>query len=109
MENFSDILLSLDDASHIEKIELFYPDGEAAGVIAYKPGNAGSIKVYNHLFNMYGEISLDAAVEGLSLYAEHTFDAENSPGKHPHIDRLLDVLENEESLTVKLTQAPAHA
>lgn len=109
MEKFSDVLLSLDDASDIQKIELFYPDGEAAGVIMNKPGNAGSLKVYNHLFNMYGEISLDAAVEGLSLYAEHTFDAENSPGKHPNIDRLLDILENEEPLTVKLSKAKAHA
>jgi hypothetical protein len=53
---------------------------------------------------MYGEISLDAAVEGLSLFAEHTGDAENCPGKHPNIDRLLNLLEDEQPLSVKVTE-----
>lgn len=104
MDKFRDILPTLDDASHIEKIELFYPDGKPAGVLVNKPGSAGSVKVYNHLYNMYGEISLDAAVEGLSLYAEHTTDAENCPGKHPHIDRLIDILEDETPLTVQILE-----
>lgn len=104
MDKFRDILPTLDDASHVEKIELFYPDGKSAGVLVNKPGSAGSVRVYNHLYNMYGEISLDAAVEGLSLYAEHTADAENCPGKHPHIDRLLDILEDETPLTVHMLE-----
>jgi hypothetical protein len=53
---------------------------------------------------MYGEISLDAAVEGLSLFAEHTGDAENCPGKHPNVDRLLDLLEDEQALSMKVTE-----
>lgn len=104
MQKFSDVLLSLDDASHIERIELYNKDGSPAGVIENKPGSQGSMKVYAHLARMYGEISMDAAVEGLSLYAEHTPDAENCPGKHPNIDRLLNILENEESLTVKIVE-----
>lgn len=104
MQKFSDVLLSLDDASHIERIELYNKDGSPAGVIENKPGSQGSMKVYAHLARMYGEISMDAAVEGLSLYAEHTADAENCPGKHPNIDRLLNILENEESLTVKIVE-----
>lgn len=105
MQKFSDVLLSLDDASHIERIELYNKDGSPAGVIENKPGSQGSLKVYAHLARMYGEISMDAAVEGLSLYAEHTPDAENCPGKHPNIDRLLNILENEEPLTVKIVEA----
>jgi hypothetical protein len=27
----------------------------------------------------------------LALYAEHTVDARLNPGKHPNIDRLLDI------------------
>jgi hypothetical protein len=102
MQKFSDILLTLDNADDIKRIELFNPDGKLAGIIENKPGSQGSVKVYNHLYKMYGEISLDAAVEGLSLYAEHTEDAENCPGKHPNVDRLINVLENEEPLTVKI-------
>ena len=105
MQKFSDVLLTLDDASHIERIELYNKDGSKEGVIENKPGSQGSLKVYAHLARMYGEISLDAAVEGLSLYAEHTPDAENCPGKHPNIDRLLNILENEQPLAVKIIEA----
>jgi hypothetical protein len=107
MQKFSDVLQTLDDASHVQRIELFNSDGSAAGVIDNKPGSQGSVKVYYHLFRMYGEISLDAAVEGLSLFAEHTADAENCPGKHPNVDRLLNLLEDEQPLTVKVTETNA--
>ena len=106
MQKFSDVLLGLDDASHVKRIEeLYNVDGRPAGVIDNKPGSQGSVKVYHHLYKMYGEISLDAAVEGLSLYAEHTEDAENCPGKHPNVDRLLNILEDEQPLTVKIIEA----
>lgn len=105
MQKFSDILLSLDDVSHVARIELYSKDGKPAGVIVNKPGSQGSVKVYHHLARMYGEISLDAAVEGLSLYAEHTEDAENCRGKHPNVDRLLDILEDEQPLSVKIIES----
>ena len=104
MQKFSDVLQTLDDASHVQRIELFNGDGSSAGAIENKPGSQGSVKVYYHLFRMYGEISLDAAVEGLSLFAEHTADAENCPGKHPNVDRLLNLLEDEQPLTVIVTE-----
>ncbi|MBC7697391.1 MAG: DUF2322 family protein [Bacteroidia bacterium] len=107
MQKFSDVLQTLDDASHVQKIELYNNDGSPAGVLENKPGSQGSVKVYYHLFRMYGEISLDAAVEGLSLYAEHTDDAENCPGKHPNVDRLLNILEDEKPLSVKVTETEA--
>jgi hypothetical protein len=102
MQKFSEILLTLDNTDDVKRIELFHEDGRAAGVIENKPGSQGSVKVYHHLYKMYGGITLDAAVEGLSLYAEHTEDAENCPGKHPNVDKLINVLENEEPLTVKV-------
>jgi hypothetical protein len=102
MQKFSDVLLTLDNTDHVKRIELYHEDGSAAGVIENKPGSQGSVKVFHHLYKMYGGITLDAAVEGLSLYAEHTEDAENCPGKHPNVDRLISVLENEEPLTVKV-------
>ena len=84
-----------------------FQDGSSAGVIENKPGSQGSIKVYYHLARMYGEISMDAAVEGLSLYSEHTEDAENCPGKHPNVDRLLNILEDEQPLSVKVFESKA--
>lgn len=104
MQKFSDVLLTLDDASHVKRIEFFHKDGSPAGVLENKPGSQGSLKVYYHLYRMYGEISLDAAVEGLSLYSEHTPDAENCPGKHPNVDRLFNILEDEQPLTVNVVE-----
>ena len=102
MQKFSDILLTLDNTDHVQRIELFHEDGSTAGVIENKPGSQGSVKLFHHLYKMFGSISLDAAVEGLSLYAEHTEDAENCPGKHPNVDKLIYVLENEAPLAVKV-------
>ncbi|MGQ0442559.1 MAG: DUF2322 family protein [Methylophilaceae bacterium] len=102
MQKFSDVLLTLDSADEVQRIELYHESGKLVGIIENKPGSQGSIKVYHHLFKMYGGITLDAAVEGLALYAEHTEDAENCPGKHPNVDRLINVLEEEEPLQVKV-------
>jgi hypothetical protein len=43
------------------------------------------------LLTKYGVINAAAAAEGLALYAEHTQDARQNPGKHPNIDRLLAI------------------
>ena len=104
MEKFKDVLLDLDDADDIQRIELFYADGEEAGVIVNKPGSTGSVKVFSHLYREFGSINIDAAVEGLSLYAEHTADAEDHPGKHPNIDRLFNVIEDNDPLTVVIVK-----
>lgn len=100
MQKFSDNLLALDNADHVKRIELYDENNQPAGVLENKPGTQGSIKVYHHLFKMFGEINTDAAVEGLALYAEHTEDAEDHPGKHPNIDRLLTVLDKEQTLSI---------
>jgi len=102
MESFKEILLELDDITGIQRLELFDENGKSAGTIINQPGSAGSVKVFNHLYQSFGSINVDAAVEGLSLYAEHTEDAENNPGKHPNIDRLFKVVEDEAPLTVKV-------
>jgi hypothetical protein len=100
MDKFKDVLLDLDDADDVLRIELYYEDGESAGVIHNRPGSTGSVKVFNHLYKTFGSINIDAAVEGLSLYAEHTADAEDNPGKHPNIDKLFNVIEDQDPLTV---------
>ena len=105
MQKFSDNLLALDSADHVKRIELFDEKSQPAGQIENKPGTQGSIKVYHHLFKIYGEINSDAAVEGLALYAEHTEDAENHPGKHPNIDRLITLIAEGGLWQVKLLPA----
>lgn len=105
MKRFTEILPTLDSAEHIQKIELFNADGSSAGKIENKPGSAGSVRVYHHLWKKHGAINVEAAKEGLTIYAEHCDDAENNPEKHPNIDRLFEVIEAKKSLTVKITEA----
>lgn len=105
MKKFSEVLASLENSDHIQKIELAKADGSNAGLIENKPGSQGSVKVYHHLFKKWGSINKDAATDGLEIYAEHTQDAEENPGKHPNIDRLLEVIETGDVLTVSIIEA----
>jgi len=99
---FSEQLASLPAADYVQKIELLTADNQLAGVIENKPGSQGSIKVYHHLYKKYGEINIEAAKEGLVIYAEHTEDAKLNSGKHPNIDRLLALIESKDALSVKI-------
>lgn len=105
MKKFSEILASLENSDHIQKIELAKADGSNAGLIENKPSSQGSVKVYHHLFKKWGNINKDAAKDGLKIYAEHTQDAEENPGKHPNIDRLFEVIETGDVLTVSIIEA----
>ena len=105
MKKFSEVLASLENSDHIQRIELAKADGSNAGLIENKPGSQGSVKVYHHLFKKWGSINKDAATDGLEIYAEHTQDAEENPGKHPNIDRLFEVIETGDVLTVSIIEA----
>lgn len=109
MKKFTDILPTLENADHIVRIELFNPDGSKAGKIENKPGSAGSVRVYHHLWKKHGAITLEAAKEGLKIYAEHTEDAENNPEKHPNIDRLFEVINTKRPLSVTLVEIDSAA
>ncbi len=98
---FQEILAGLAPADHLDRIELQGAEG-LAGVIENKPGSQGSLRVYQHLALKYGRIDAAAAREGLVLYAEHTDDARDHPGRHPNIDRLLRVLADDLILTPHL-------
>ncbi len=87
---FADNLAALPAITHISRLELVNGDAVVA-VIENRPGSAGSVRVYAALASRYGRIDREAAQAGLLLYAEHTEDARLTPGKHPNIDRLLDI------------------
>lgn len=86
---FAENLKQLPRISHLAAIHLLDEDGAVTATIENKPGQAGSLAVYNHLGQTYGAITAEAARKGLELYAEHADDARGNPGKHPNIDRLL--------------------
>lgn len=98
---FADNLKQLPGVSHLAAIELLDAAGAQVALIEHKPGQIGSLTVYNHLAQFYGSINVEAANKGLELYAEHTEDARANPGKHPNIDRLLKIVADGNALRVK--------
>jgi pimeloyl-ACP methyl ester carboxylesterase len=99
--SFADTLKSLPPITHLAALELLDAGGSTVAVIENKPGKAGSLAVYAALAARHGKIDPAAAREGLELFAEHTADARAYPGKHPNIDRLIEVIESGTVLGVR--------
>ena len=98
---FTANLKTLPGISHLAALNLIDAADAVVAIIENRAGQAGSLAVYNHLAQLYGAISPEAARKGLELYAEHTEDARANPGKHPNIDRLIGLIERGETLRVK--------
>ena len=89
MSTFAANLKQLPRISHLAALELIAADDTVAARIENRQGQTGSLAVYNHLGQIFGAITADAAKKGLEIFAEHSDDARANPGKHPNIDRLL--------------------
>jgi hypothetical protein len=101
VSQFAANLKKLPGISHLAAINLLDGQGKVVAVIENKAGSQGSLAVYNHLAQIYGAITPDAAKKGLELFAEHADDARAHPGKHPNIDRLLGLIEAGKTLRIK--------
>lgn len=101
MSQFAENLKKLPRISHLAAINLIDAEGNLITAIENKPGSQGSLAVYNHLAQTYGAITPEAAKKGLELYGEHTQDAQANPGKHPNIDRLLNLINESKTLRIK--------
>jgi hypothetical protein len=98
---FADNLKNLPGISHLAAVELLDGEGKVVARIDNKPGQSGSVAVYNHLGQTFGAITPEAAGKGLEIYAEHAEDARATPGKHPNIDRLLTLIGSGMTLRIK--------
>ena len=104
--NFADRLKQLPSASHLAALQLLGADGQTLATIENKPGQTGSLVVYAALAALYGgQITPAAASLGLEWYAEHVADARAFPGKHPNIDRLIDLTRTGQTLTARTIAA----
>lgn len=100
--SFADNLKQLPGVSHLAALQLLdAADGSVVASIENKPGQVGSLAIYNHLAQIFGVISADAVSKGLDLYAEHVEEARANPGKHPNIDRLLQLQTEPRKLRIK--------
>lgn len=105
---FADTLKTLPDISHLAALQLIDAvSGDVIHTIENKPGQIGSLAVYNHLAQTFGTITPEAAARGLELYGEHTTDARANPGKHPNVDRLIALGVSGKSMRVKAILAGA--
>lgn len=91
--SFKDILSTLQDTSHVQQLDIVNADGDVIDSIENIPGKSGSVSVYYHVSAEKGQLDPAAAQQALLLYAEHTEDARQNPGKHPNIDRLFDIID----------------
>ena len=99
--SFAENLKKLPGVSHLAALNLLDAEGTLVDAIENKAGSTGSLAVYNHLAQLYGAITPDAARKGLELFAEHAEDARLHKGKHPNIDRLFELAEKKATLRVK--------
>jgi hypothetical protein len=103
---FADTLKTLPDTSRLTALELVDAvSGDVLHTIENKPGQIGSLAVYNYLAQTFGTITREAAARGLELYGEHTADARANPGKHPNVDRLIALSVSGKTLRVKTIPA----
>lgn len=102
---FAELLQTLPNADHLEALELTAKHTDAVARLENKPGSAGSVRVYAALAAEFGCINAQAAARGLALYGEHTADARQHPGKHPNIDRLLELVGTEQQWQVRYIPA----
>ena len=49
----------------------------------------------------FKKINLEAAQKGLELFSEHTAEAKKHPGNHPNIDRLIDIVQSNNTLRIE--------
>ena len=82
-------------------LQLQDASGASQATIENKPGSQGSFRVYHFVANKWGGLDPQAAREALDLFAEHTQDARQHPGKHPNIDRLFVIVEKNLRYTVQ--------
>jgi hypothetical protein len=99
---FADYLKLLPSVASLHSLSLIDDEGNTVAVLENKAGQAGSLAVYHHLFQIFGAMTPEAAEKGLILYSEHTEDARQYPQKHPNIDRLFKLIDQNITLDVEL-------
>ena len=104
-EVFKDNLRQLPSIDGVQRIDLIDGNGAVVASIENQPGKQGSLAVYQHLKQVFGNLDAKAAEHGLAVFAEHTADARNRPGAHPNIDRLLAIVAGGAPLRIDVISA----
>lgn len=94
--NFKENLEKMPSIDHLSGLDIVDENGTIIHSIAAIEGKLGSLKLYNALAQQFsGQLNVAAATQGLAWFAEHVTDAQHNIGKHPNIDLLIKVKENQ--------------
>ena len=97
---FQDNLAQMPDITHLSGLDVCDQTGAVVHHIPAITGKLGSLKLYNALAEQFhGTLNAIAAQQGLDWFAEHVADARENVGKHPNIDLLFKV-QNEQLVYV---------
>ena len=98
--SFKEILETLPTIDHLTGLNVM--DGERIiHSIPAIPGKLGSLRLYNALAEKFnGKLNRTSAQQGVEWFAEHVEDAKANPGKHPNIDLLFKVINENLNLTL---------
>lgn len=93
---FKDHLATFPAIDHLSGLDVRNENGETVHHIPAVEGKLGSLKLYHALFAKFdGKLTASSAQQGLVWFAEHVVDAEQNPGKHPNIDLLFKVIQQQ--------------
>ncbi|MDC2825097.1 DUF2322 family protein [Rodentibacter pneumotropicus] len=93
--NFKEILESLPTIDHLTGLNVKQGGDVIHNIPAFE-GKLGSLRLYNALAEKFnGKLDRTSAQQGIEWFAEHVEDAKGNPGKHPNIDLLFKVLDED--------------
>lgn len=91
---FKDYLATFPAIDHLAGLNIINEQGEVIHNIPAIEGKLGSLKLYNALAEQFtNKLNAESAAQGILWFAEHVEDAKNNVGKHPNIDVLLKVVD----------------
>lgn len=90
--SFKKNIESLKHDSALKKI-LLYKNSTKIGEIRNVEGEKNSLKIYSHILEFEnGTIDVNGAEKALNLFSEYVEESKKTPGKHPNIDRLIEII-----------------
>lgn len=100
--NFNEILNTLPTIDHLAGLNVKQGD-EIIHHIPAVQGKLGSLRLYNALAEKFnGKLDRTSAQQGIEWFAEHVEDAKANLGKHPNIDLLFKVIDENLVLDLEL-------
>lgn len=99
---FKDYLATFPAIDELSGLDVLNKNGEVIHTIPAIEGKLGSLKLYNALAEKFEyKLNPTSAEQGLIWFAEHVEDAKQNIGKHPNIDLLFKVIEQNLELELR--------